>query len=72
MHVMPIVPKTIEIVEKLNDGFRPAYEVDKDGDPTYFVFLPGEMNEIITYDEYLKRFASHHFTDNAHIDYWIK
>jgi len=72
MHVMPIVNKTIEIVEKLNDGVRPAFEVDEDGDPTFFVFHPGDQNEIITYHEYLNRFTSRHHTDNAEIDYWIK
>jgi hypothetical protein len=72
MHVMPIVNKTIEIVTKLNDGVRPEIEFDRDGDPTYFVFRHNGENEIVTNDEYMRRFYSRDCWTDADVNYFIQ
>jgi hypothetical protein len=74
MHIMPICPATIEMVEVLNNGVRPEIELDRSGNPTYFVFRPETdlHNEIITYNDYLDRFCGRTFWTNCEVDYYIK
>jgi hypothetical protein len=48
MHIIPIVPATLDIIEVLNDGVRPEVEQEE----TFFVYNgKDEPSEIVTFDK---------------------
>lgn len=72
MYAIPVIPKTLDLIEKLNDGVRPLVELDKEGHPTLYIYRDNGSNEIVSHSEFHKRFWHRDFWADVHLSYYIK